>query len=149
MKFKIIIEVDGDQIIGVTTEKAEESTTEVIEQEKPNEFDEYTRVFDDGCRGWTKNPEYNRMFLMEQQRYFNDLLRAKGHLFLNEVFDRLGMPRTSAGQVVGWIYDEANPIGDNYVDFGLLCEQNYDFINGLDRVAILNFNVDGNILNRL
>ena len=61
----------------------------------------------------------------------------------------LGMARSKAGQVVGWIYDEKNPMGDNYVDFGI-----YDlhddakrrFVNGYERSILLDFNVDGNIL---
>lgn len=112
-------------------------------------YSEYARFFDDGCTGWDKDPEYNLTFLNHQQNYMNNKLRAKGHLFLNEVYDALGIPRTQAGQVVGWIYDEKNPIGDNYVDFGiydLYKEKNRDFVNGYERTILLDFNVDGNIL---
>ena len=51
---------------------------------------------------------------------------------------------------VGWIYDEKNPVGDNYIDFGIYDvnkPQNRDFVNGIERVILLDFNVDGNILN--
>lgn len=112
-------------------------------------YSEYARFFDDGCTGWDKDPEYNLTFLNHQQNYMNNKLRAKGHLFLNEVYDALGIPRTQAGQVVGWIYDEKNPVGDNYVDFGiydLYKEKNRDFVNGYERTILLDFNVDGNIL---
>lgn len=88
-------------------------------------------------------------FLKNQQNYCNDLLKTKGHLFLNEVYDILGMLETEAGKVVGWVYDEKNPIGDNFVDFGIFDmndERNFDFINGYENTAILDFNVDGNIL---
>lgn len=88
-------------------------------------------------------------FLEDQQIYCNDLLKMKGHLFLNEVYDILGFPRTKAGAVVGWVYNEENPIGDNFVDFGLFDtndERNSDFINGYRNTAILDFNVDGYIL---
>ena len=61
----------------------------------------------------------------------------------------LGIPRTKAGQVVGWIFDKDNPIGDNYVDFGLLNTQNEDFVNGYKRSVLLDFNVDGMILDRI
>lgn len=111
-------------------------------------YSEYSRFFDDGCNGWEKDPEYNLMFLRAQQQYANDLLKSKGHLFLNEVYDMLGIPRSKAGQVVGWVYDENNPIGDNYVDFGIYdmnktnCR---DFVNGYERTILLDFNVDGNI----
>ena len=116
--------------------------------DNPNEYSDYARVFDDGCIGWDKDAEYNLTFLKQTQKYANDLLKSKGHLFLNEVYDMLGIPRTKAGQVVGWIYDEKNPIGDNFVDFGIYDihrEKVRDFINGYERVIILDFNVDGNI----
>ena len=61
----------------------------------------------------------------------------------------LGIHRTKAGNVVGWIYDEKNPVGDNYVDFGIYDihkEQNRDFVNGIERSILLDFNVDGPIL---
>lgn len=126
-------------------EKTVEKTVNVAD---PNLYSEYARFFDDGCNGWTKDPEYNLFFLKQQQAWANDILKERGHLFLNEVYDMLGIPRTKAGQVVGWIYDEKNPIGDNFVDFGIYdynrpkCR---DFVNGYERTILLDFNVDGNI----
>lgn len=129
------------------TESIEKKTVNVAD---PNEYSDYARFFDDGCAGWTKDPEYNLMFLKDQQRYANDLLKSKGHLFLNEVYDMLGIPRTKAGQAVGWIYDEKHPNGDNFVDFGIYDiynEKKRDFVNGYERTILLDFNVDGDILN--
>ncbi len=96
---------------------------------------------------WETNNEYNLMFLKAQESYANDLLRAKKRLFLNDVYEMLGMPRTKAGQVVGWVYDPEHPVGDNYVDFGLYADNlSYsDFANGFDTAILLDFNVDGNI----
>ena len=122
---------------------------ETVEVADPNLTSDYARFFDDGCTGWTKDPEFNLMFLKDQQRYANDLFKSKGHLFLNEVYDMLGIPRTQAGQVVGWIYDEKNPIGDNFIDFGIYDiadERKRSFVNGYERTILLDFNVDGNIL---
>lgn len=136
---EVIVNEDGSEVV-------EKKTINVI---NPNDYSEYSRFFDDGCTGWTKDPDYNFTFLMHQQRYANDLLKTKGHLFLNEVYDMLGIPRTKAGQVVGWIYDEKNPVGDNFVDFGILDvhkETNRNFVNGYERTILLDFNVDGNIL---
>ncbi len=116
----------------------------------PNGYSDYARIYDDGCNGWTKNPEYNLMFLKDQQRYANDLLQSRGHLFLNEVYDMLGFGRTEAGQMVGWIFDEECPNGDNFVDFGIFDINNpkaRDFVNGYERNIILDFNVDGPIYN--
>lgn len=111
-------------------------------------YSEYARFFDDGCTGWEKDAEINLMFLRSQQQYANDLLRSRGRLFLNEVYRMLGIPETKAGQVVGWVYDEEHPIGDNYVDFGIYDlnkPKNRDFVNGYERTVLLDFNVDGNI----
>lgn len=112
----------------------------------------YAKFFDESCRGWTKDPEYNLMVVRDVQDYANRLLKIKGHLFLNEVYDLLGIQRTTAGQVVGWIYDEENPIGDNYVDFGIYDvhdEAKRKFVNGYERTILLDFNVDGEILNMI
>lgn len=112
----------------------------------------YTFCFDETATGWVKDAESNKFFLMRQQDYANEKLKARGYLFLNEVLDMVGLPRCRAGQTVGWIYDEQNPLGDNYVDFGMLnihSEPARAFMNGLERSIWLDFNVDGDILNYL
>ena len=82
-----------------------------------------------------------------QDRYANDLLKAKKRVFLNDVYEMLGLPRTKAGQIVGWVYDPESPKGDNYIDFGLYADNlSYsDYVNGFDQAILLDFNVDGNI----
>lgn len=133
----------------VVDEKGKEKVVKkMVNVADPNFYSEYARFFDDGCTGWDKNPEYSLMFLKNQQNYANDILKTRGHLFLNEVYDMLGIPRTKAGQIVGWVYDETNQIGDNYVDFGFFDvynEKARDFVNGYEKVILLDFNVDGNI----
>lgn len=127
-------------------EKKVKSSVDVIEGIEG--YSDYARFFDDGCRNWEKDSEYNLMFLRAQQQYANDLLVSRGHLFLNEVYDMLDIPRTKAGQVVGWVYNPENPVGDNYVDFGIYDirrQENRDFVNGYERSILLDFNVDGNI----
>jgi hypothetical protein len=62
------------------------------------------------------------------------------------------MPRTKEGAVVGWVYDEKNPTGDNFVDFGIYDttkKNNVDFVNGLKSGILLDFNVDGEIISTL
>lgn len=130
------------------TETTVKKTVEVVDPY--GSYSEYAKFYDDGCTGWCKDPELNLMFLRHQQDAANELLKAKGHLFLNEVYDMLGIPRTKAGQIVGWIYDEKNPNGDNYIDFGIYDtnrETNRNFVNGYERTILLDFNVDGDILN--
>lgn len=123
----------------------------------PSDISEYARFFEEYTvddKGnkikntyWTSNNEYNLMFLKKAESFANDKLRINGYLFLNEVYEMLGIPKTKAGQVVGWVYDEKNPVGDNYVDFGLYKDNlSYsDFVNGYDPAILLDFNVDGNI----
>lgn len=114
-----------------------------------SEHNTYSRIFDVGCKNWEKDPEYNKTFLLACQCQANDKLKAQGFLFLNDVYKMLGIPLSKAGQVVGWLYDENNPIGDNYVDFGIYETFNSDFINGCERSIWLDFNVDGNIWERM
>lgn len=126
--------------------KTVKSTVSVVD---PNTYSDYARFFDEYCAGWTKDAEYNLMFLRQQQNYANELLKSRGHLFLNEVYDMLGIDRTKAGNIVGWVYDEEHPIGDNFVDFGIYVldnEKARDFVNGRERSILLDFNVDGDIL---
>ena len=125
-----------------------EKTVEVV---NPNEHSVYAKCFDESCAGWSKDPEFNLMFIRRQQDYANEVLTKRGYIFLNEVYKMLGFQATKAGQIVGWFYDPENPdhTGDNYVDFGIYDvhkEKNRDFVNGYERCIWLDFNVDGNIL---
>ena len=134
-------------------EKVEKKVVNVVDSENPlNGVSEYAKFFDEVSTNWSKDPEYNLMFLRRQQDWANEKLKATGYLFLNEVYDMLGIPRTQAGQVVGWIYDTKNPNGDNYVDFGIYdvhSEAKRGFVNGVERSILLDFNVDGVIYNKI
>lgn len=114
-----------------------------------DQYSTYARFFDEMCPDWNRNPEYNLIFLRAQQNWANDLLQARGHVFLNEVYDMLGIPRTKAGAVVGWVIGHE---GDNYIDFGLFDGENSaarDFVNGRERSILLDFNVDGVIYDKI
>lgn len=134
-------------------EKVEKKVVNVVDNENPlNGVSEYAKFFDEVSTNWSKDPEYNLMFLRRQQDWANEKLKATGYLFLNEVYDMLGIPRTQAGQVVGWIYDKKNPNGDNYVDFGIYdvhSEAKRGFVNGVERSILLDFNVDGVIYDKI
>lgn len=116
---------------------------------KVREYSPYAAFFDEASAMWTRDPECNKMFLLRQQQNANVKLRARGYLFLNEVYDMLGLPRTIAGQLVGWTYDEKNPWSRSCVDFGICYDRNSKFVNGFEKSVLLDFNVDGNILDRL
>ena len=110
----------------------------------------YARIFDEGCSNWSRNPVANLDFLRRQQNFANDKLRCEGVLFLNDVYQMLGLPRTPAGQIVGWVWDPNNDkhVGDNYVDFGIYDnlyrdQAKRDFINAAEPCIWLDFNVDG------
>ena len=134
-------------------EKVEKKVVNIVDSENPlNGVSEYAKFFDEVSTNWSKDPEYNLMFLRRQQDWANEKLKATGYLFLNEVYDMLGIPRTQAGQVVGWIYDKKNPNGDNYVDFGIYdvhSEAKRGFVNGVERSILLDFNVDGVIYDKI
>lgn len=148
LKYNIKAETIEETVTDPETGK-EKKVKKTIDVADPNTYSSYARFFDESCPAWDKDAELNLMFLRAQQRFANDKLKAKGHLFLNEVYDAIGIPRTKAGQVVGWIYNPENPVGDNFVDFGIYDinrMKNRDFVNGYERSILLDFNVDGNIL---
>lgn len=152
-------ELDKELKYNIKAKEVEETVTDENGKEKKvkktikvggvDAYSYYARCYDDYCAGWTKDAEHNLWFLKQQQNWANEKLKSTGYLFLNDVYEMLGIPKTKAGQVVGWIYDEKNPNGDNYVDFGiydLYKEGCRDFVNGYERTIWLDFNVDGNIL---
>lgn len=109
----------------------------------------YARFFDESSSSWNKIPSYNQLFLQCQQNYANDLLRSRGHLFLNEVYDMLGLERSKEGAVVGWVLDGN---GDDFVDFGVFRGDEFmgqQFVNGAERSVLLDFNVDGVIYDKI
>ena len=132
----------------VAEDGSETTITETVKTMDPNLYSDYAKFFDEASPYWQKDPEYNFMFLKSQQQYANDLLKARGRLFLNEVYEMLGIDKTKAGQIVGWVYNPDNPIGDNFVDFGIFDmskERVRAFVNGYEPNILLDFNVDGNI----
>ena len=57
---------------------------------------------------WRNNREYNDCAVRCALEYCYDLLKGRGYLFLNRVYQRLGLPLTKEGQTSGWVYDEAH-----------------------------------------
>ncbi len=146
---------------GKGKEKVVKETVEVV-SDNPADYSEFARFFDSDCKEWEDDPEYNMMFLKGMQARANDLLKVKGHLFLNEVYEMLGMQPSKAGQIVGWTYNKetgesrtidenGEPVGDGFVDFGIFESRraNRRFVNGYEPVILLDFNVEGNVLDLL
>jgi hypothetical protein len=136
--------------VDVVDEKGKTTTiqeTRIIQD--PNGLSIYARFFDEACGQYTKDPEYNLAYLKAQQQYFNNILQIRGHVFLNEVYDAIGVKHTDYGAIVGWVMGKG---GDDYIDFGLYDgtrKKVREFVNGDERSILLDFNVDGVIYNLL
>ena len=147
LKYNIKAQKIEEKVVDEKTGKEKKVKKEIkaIDDNKPSD---YARFFDDGNIGWNEDPEASLFFLRRQQDHANELLRDRGYLFLNEVYDMLGIPRTKAGQIVGWYLDKNNDKSDCYVDFGIYDISRpkvRDFVNGYENVILLDFNVDGPI----
>lgn len=113
----------------------------------PN-VNDYARFFDETCANYEPgNMDYNLAYLRAQQQFANDRLRVEGYLFLSDVYEALGIKRTKMSQTVGWVYRPENPDGDNFVDFGILETNRETEDGGYEKAILLEFNVDGPILN--
>lgn len=136
----------GVQVEEYETDKGEVKTRKSINSHLASG---YSRVFDGSNSNWQGDPDYNVMFLQRNQQWANDLFQLKGYMFLNDVYERLGFEKTKAGQIVGWLNDDS---GDGFVDFGI---SDWDKIvqnaiaDGIEGHILLDFNVDGPILDRL
>ena len=129
-----------------TDEKGKKTKTSVALPGTPSI---YARFFDEYNKNWNPNPEYNMAFLKAQQNYANDMLLARGHVFLNEIYDALGLERSKPGAVVGWV---TSADGDNFIDFGIFNGKNKAarlFVNGGEPSILLDFNVDGVIYDKI
>lgn len=138
----------GDEPVTFKDEVTGKSVT--VRRVGPDGASIYAVFYDQYNPNWTKDAEINKLFLRHTQNYVNDLLHARGHVFLNEVYDALGFDHTEAGSVVGW---RICPEGDNFIDFGVFHEKVgdhvRDFVNGRERSVLLDFNVDGVIFNKI
>lgn len=137
---------DGNKTVQVTT----------VDADRIKDASPYGRWFDQvNSTEWNRLPEYNLVFLRAQQAFANQKLMLQGHLFLNDVYESLGIEKSQAGQVVGWFIDKKNPRnneGDCYVDFGIYDfsnEAGRRFINGSAPGIFLDFNVDGVIIDKI
>ncbi len=124
--------------------------TKVVKRVGGDDPSVYARFFDEYSTYWSREPEYNHVFINCQQNYANDMLHSRGHIFLNEVYDMLGIERSKAGAVVGWVISRDD--GDNDIDFGVFQGVNQvarDFVNGREGSILLDFNVDGVIYDKI
>lgn len=140
IKAKKFEEIEVDPETG--KEKKVKKTVMVAD---PNFQSDYAVYFDSKSRNYETNPDYNRMFLKAQQAFANDKLQTRGHLFLNEVLDDLDLPRTPAGQIVGWTKDGP----DGYVNFRIVEVERETEDGRHEPALLLDFNVEGNIWEKM
>lgn len=140
IKAKKFEEIEVDPETG--KEKKVKKTVMVAD---PNLQSDYAVYFDSKSRNYETNPDYNRMFLKAQQAFANDKLQTRGHLFLNEVLDDLDLPRTPAGQIVGWTKDGP----DGYVSFRIVEVERETEDGRHEPALLLDFNVEGNIWEKM
>lgn len=127
--------------------------------------DEYCKFFDESSSLYDGyDPlNHNKIAVLNAQKNCNYKIRGRvkydkdgkvlkpGYLFLNEAYHELGLDKTAAGQVIGWLYnpEEDGPIDEThrYIDFGLFRDDQAtrDFMNNKEKSVLLDFNVDGPI----
>lgn len=74
-------------------------------------------TFDEKAYYWTKNRETNIEFLRITERYLNESIRQGGYIYLNRIYENLG---------VAWNPDDENP-----------CIRN----DGVDRIYFIQFEI--------
>ena len=112
----------------------------------------YSVIFDESNPNWERDSGYNLIFIKNVEDAANRKLRKKGYLFLNDVYDMLGISNTYIGQFAGWVWDPADPSIDSRVDFGLYDDYNPQkvaFLQGDEYSVVLDFNCDGNIIDKI
>jgi len=136
---------DREYRYGMKKETSKKRIKELSENNEdlmaPWEHSIYARWFDEKSPYYKKTDEMNLFFLRGQQNYANELLSERGHIFLNEVYDSLGIERTAEGALVGWVLGN----GDGYIKFGITDPGNESVwtIDGKAVPILLDFNVDG------
>lgn len=146
---------DREFMNGIRTITETNAKGKVVKEEKVRDKDvvlsDTERFFDEFSPLWDSyNPEMNVAQLRTVIQRANDELDIRGHLFLNEVYDMLGIPRTKAGSIMGWVRDDNST--ENFVDFGVFngTEDPWDFENDCPwdghNGILLHFNVDDDFI---
>ena len=138
-------EVDSDFYHGVRTEEVVDEKTgkkRLVKVQGPVTSD-YIFSFGPENENWSGFADHNLFYVEMHQKYLNDLLQTRGHVFLNEALDRLGIPRTQAGSVTGWVSKKHGGEGDDFISFGIDDRQ-----EDLGYIT-LEFNVDGTMFDKI
>ena len=146
MKIVITIDTNENEVKVVTDEQPEVDITGEGLHEEETSVSKYARRFDESTSKHYSSCYDVEEFLKAMDRAANELLRERGHLYLNDVYELLGLSQSEEFKNVGWIFNLENPVGDNYVDFGIYEYRNWKALRGIEGYNIvLDFNVDGDI----
>lgn len=104
----------------------------------------YSRWFDSSNPNWQQTGEYNREYIRLQLIQLNDRLHARGHVFLNEVYDELGLTHTPTGAVTGWMFPPREGCDGEIICNIYATQQEYMF--GTEYALLLDFNVDPGVI---
>lgn len=150
IRFNIKDEETEEEIVNEKGKvKKVKKTAEVVDPEMM--LDDFTAFYTSftAPREWSASMLLNRQKVEQVAKWSSEKLKREGKLFINDVLRDLGIEGRPSGQFVGWVYDEANPIGDNYVNIEL---EECAFKNpetGINEPGfILEFNADGNIIDK-
>lgn len=141
----------------ITDENGEIKTVEKVEKTINSKYNPYVRIFKEGCKGWDSDPDMTLSYLKCTRETFSKLLRAHGHIMLNDVLAELGFPTTREGQSLGWYFDPKNPKYqgkrvEELISFGI---ENVgdggesNFASGKCPFLILEFDCDGDIVDKV
>lgn len=145
-----------------TDDKGKKKKDELLVDVALDEEVSYSRYFDSEEAPSvfdTKNPTMNLSVVNMVNTTLNEQLKARGHVFLNDAFDALGLTRTYAGAVTGWLYGpfyEYN-LGKEYWDHAdNIINITHKIVKRLDPETntykdsiLLDFNVDGVIADKI
>lgn len=128
------------------------------EKSKYDTHDDITRIFDEinAAGTYSRDAYANRSFILGVEQWANNLLVTRGWVYLNEVYEKLGLPQSRAGHNLGWVYkDHSTDDVSKHHNRVVISFVGYDgnsakdFENGLEPSVILDFNVDGYISNEI
>ena len=105
----------------VVDEKGKKKTKKTVVDEIADPVvNPFAVVYTVGCKGYEKNAEYNKAFLLNVQAALTKKLKERGFLFVNDVYDALGITLTEKGHDWGWLYDKNNLVGVDHIDLGIM-----------------------------
>ncbi len=135
-----------------------ETKVKEVKKSKYDTHDDITRLFDEvnAASTYSRDAYANRSFILGVEQWANHRLVTRGFVYLNEVYEKLGLPESSAGHHLGWVYkdhskdDLAKHHNRILISFvGYDGKPAKDFENGIEPSVLLDFNVDGYIDNQI